>query len=141
MNRTNARWFLLFALILATAACSDTPTPVTPTTPTTLEEPPWTGTLTPFGLQSFPFVSTAAGQISATVFSLSPNDDSSARIGLAIGKWDGQACEWAVTNDAAAQLTVLYATATSGGSICVSVNDAHGKLTAPLDFDIRITHP
>ena len=45
MIRRSAR-VLLLGLIAATTACADPPAPVTPTVPTTIEEPAWTGTLT-----------------------------------------------------------------------------------------------
>jgi|RhiMethySRZTD1v2_1073278.scaffolds.fasta_scaffold1821943_2 hypothetical protein len=140
MIRRSAR-VLLLGLIAATTACADPPTPVTPTVPTTIEEPAWTGTLTINGGQTLPFNVLASGQISVTIFALSPNVDNTVRVGLALGLWSGQACTALITNDNAFQTTVLYGTATVGGAFCARIYDATGKLTEPVDFDIRVTHP
>ena len=141
MIRTTARRLLLFGLIAATAACADPPVPTTPTTPTVINEPPWTGTLTINGAQTLPFVTTASGQIEATIFALSPNPDNTVRVGLALGRWNGQACEIVLANDSAFVTTVVYGTATASGELCARIYDAKGTLTEAVDFDIRISHP
>jgi len=141
MIRTTGR-ILLLGVITATAACSTTPTvPTAPPPPTILEEPPWTGTLTTNGFQVFPFIATASGQVSATIFSLSPNPDNTVRVGLALGRWDGQACELIIANPDAFQTTIVYGTATTGGQLCAWIGDNKSRLTDPVDFDVRVTHP
>ena len=118
MIRTTARRLLLFGLVVVMAACSNPPTaPTTPPPPTVINEPPWTGTLTPNGAQNLPFTVTTSGQISATIFSLSPNPDNTVHVGLDLGLWNGQACVSLIRNDSAFQTTVLYGNPTAAG-IC-----------------------
>jgi hypothetical protein len=144
MNRSIICGLFTLAFGFAASACSSTPdvTTPTPTPPTIIAEPDWTGTLTLNGSQTLPFITTAAGQVSVTIFSLEPNPDLTVRVGLQVGRWNGQACELVIANDNAGLGTVIYGGATTSGPLCARISDAgKGGMTEPVDFLVRITHP
>ena len=143
MNRSIICGLFTLALGLASTACSTTPdlTEPTPTPPTVIIEPDWTGTLMVNGSQAVPFIITAAGQVTVTIQSLDPNPDLTVRVGLAVGTWNGQACQLIIANDSAGLGSVIYGGATAAGALCARISDAgNGGMTGPVDFVVRITH-
>jgi len=90
------------------------------------------------GGASFPFTATAAGTVTVTLASLSPN--STLQIGLSLGTWTGSACQIVIANDAAAQAAAVSGTVTAAASLCARVYDT-GKVTTPVDFNVTIVHP
>jgi len=135
---------LAVVLLLATfasAACSSNNTAITAPTPTTISEV-FTGTLTPNGGATWPFVAQTSGTVTATLTTLSP--DSALQVGLALGTWNGSICQMLLTNDKATQGTVVAGTvSTSGtsGTLCVRIYDASGTLTAPESYQVNVDHP
>jgi hypothetical protein len=140
MRRSISRTLLVVVAAATTAwACGGTannPFNPTPPAPETLT---FDGTLAPNGAQTFPFPANYSGTVTATLTSFGP--DSSLAVGLALGTWSGSVCSLVVTNDAATQGTVVTATSSSAGSLCVRIYDAGGTLTETLPFTITVVHP
>ncbi len=139
MRRSISRTF--FALVVAASAAwacggtSNNPFNPTPPAPETLT---FDGTLTPNGAQTFSFPANYSGTVTATLTSFGP--DSPLTVGLSLGTWSGSACTLVVTNDSATQGTVVTATSSSAGSLCVRVYDV-GTLTEALPFIVTVVHP
>jgi hypothetical protein len=130
----------LLAVILTAsvpAGCddNDTPTLPTPEVPTEISES-FGGTLTLNGAATHPFVVQRAGNVTATLTSLSP--DSAAVISLTIGTWNGQSCQIIIANDAATTNSTVVGTA-SAGNFCVRVSDV-GRLAASSDYAVTVRH-
>jgi len=130
------------AVVLAAAvasACGDSTssTPVAP--PVTLTNE-FTGTLTPNGAQTEPFIVQSSGAVAASILSLTP--DSTSIVSFGLGVWDGASCQTApgVWNDKATTGTTVLGQATASGALCVRIADAQGTLTQPQAFDISVTH-
>jgi hypothetical protein len=139
----------LCALTTTVAGCgTDFPDTAPTPTPPIVTESPFTGTLTPNGGITLPFISTSQGTVELTVISLADDNgpaaigpDGAIRIGMSLGTWNGTACYSLLTNDNSFVATILTATATSAGPLCARVYDSQGKLTSPVTFEIKITHP
>ena len=129
--------FLVCALAVGAAACGNNALTSATTASNTSQE--FTGTLTVNGGRPYPFAALAAGGVSATLQSLSP--DATAIVGLEIGVWDGTACQPVVSNDAATTASVVDATATAAGSLCARIYDSTGTLPNPESYDIIVSHP
>jgi hypothetical protein len=128
------------ALILACASVAgcgkDDATPVTPVeTPVQISEA-FSGSITINGAATHTFVTTKPGQAVATLVSLSP--DSTVVVSFQFGTWNGQYCSAIMSNDVATTNANLIGTA-SAGPFCVRVSDV-GRLTAPTDYSITVSH-
>ena len=127
------------ALILAAGlitGCDDAETPTTPTDPPVEMSESFAETLTINGARTHQFIVQRAGNVTATLTSLSP--DSAAVISLALGTWNGQVCQILLANDAATTNTIVIGTA-SAGNFCVRLSDV-GRLTAPTDYAVTVRH-
>lgn len=126
-------------LALGVWGCNNT-TPTTATTTTTPTTETFQGTLNPNGAKVFSFAVAAAGTVTATLTTVSP--DSSVAIGLALGTWNAAstACQIIIANDSATQAAVLTGAASGVGTLCVRVYDV-GNLTANEDFTVTVVHP
>ena len=124
--------------MLGTAGCgSDNPTtPPDTSTPTAVTETN-SDTLTVNGAKTQPFTVTRAGTVTATVVALDP--DTTVAFGLSLGTWNGAACAIIIANDAAVLNTTVTGTAQAAGSFCARIYDV-GKLTAPANYTLQITH-
>lgn len=131
--------FLAAALALSAVACgSDTPTtPTTPTTPATVTDT-FAGTLTPNGAASYTFTTAVSGQVTATIATLSP--DSTLIVGLALGTWNGNACQIVLSKDAATQLSFLIGQASQASTFCVRIYDV-GNVIDPATYELQVNHP
>ena len=125
-------------LALGAAACgSDNPTTAPTTDVPTITES-FSDTVTVNGARTHPFTVSKAGTVTATLIVLSP--DSTVTIGLSLGTWNGTSCQIIIANDAAVLNSAATGTAqTGGGSYCVRVYDV-GRLTAPTDYTVQVTH-
>jgi hypothetical protein len=130
---------LLAALAFGAVACDDD-SGVTIPTPITITEPPFVGTLTVNGAVTQPFTATSFGTATITLNTLDPNPDSAVRVSMALGTWNGAACQVVIANDNAGAGTVLLGTISAAGNLCVRMSDA-GRLTGPVTFDVTIAHP
>ncbi|HUF47035.1 MAG TPA: hypothetical protein VMM93_04405 [Vicinamibacterales bacterium] len=131
---------LMTTVALSTSACGDDDPPTSPTPST---DPPivtetFTGAMNPNGAVTHPFSTEAAGVVTATLITVAP--DSSTRVGLAIGTWNGLACKIELANDNAAQGVTVTGSASAFGSFCVRIYDI-GQLTGNITYEIRLTHP
>jgi hypothetical protein len=135
-----SRTISCLALILAAgllAGCGDNnDLPTTPTDPPVELTESFTETLTINGARTHQFAVQRAGNVSATLTSLSP--DSAAVISLALGTWNGQVCQILLANDAATTNTTVIGTA-SAGNFCVRLSDV-GRLTAQTDYAVTVRH-
>ncbi len=137
--RGSTHWTVMaiIAIVGAVAfgACNNTtPTASTPATTTDT----FNGTLTPNGAKTFSFNVQTAGTLTATLTTVSP--DSTTSIGLALGTWNGAACQIVIANDSAVQGVTVTGSAGGAGSLCVRVFDV-GNLTANEDFVVTVIHP
>ena len=130
--------FLAVAIALSTVACgSDTTSPTTPTTPVSSTDT-FAGPLTQNGAQTFPFTTAASGTITATLTTLAPN--STLVVGLALGTWNGNACQIILTKDTATQSSFIVGQASQSSTYCVRIFDV-GNVTDPQTFELQVNHP
>ena len=134
------RLFLLAVLAAAVsaAACGDDNNAAGPApTPPVVISSAFTGTVTVNGAVTHPFDVSRAGTVTVQVTALSPDD--TVTIGVALGTWNGAACQLVIPNDAATLSTTVLGTATAPGTLCVRVSDV-GKLKAPTDYEVKVDH-
>ena len=130
---------LVLGALLAGGACGSTTTP-TPTTPTPTEvTETFNGTLTKNGAVSHSFSVATTGNVTLTATTLDPV----ATIGLALGTWNGVACQVIIANDAATMGTTVTGTATAAGTLCARIYDAGGTVDpdAPVTYTLTVVHP
>ncbi len=135
MSRSISVTFTLLAAALAVACNNNNTTSPTAPTPVSVTES-FSGTLTVNGATTFPFTVQQTGAVSATLNTLSTDG---AVVGLSLGTWNGAACQIIIANDNAAQGITVNGTAASTGNFCTRVYDV-GKIAAPVDFTITVTH-
>lgn len=131
---------LLLGALLSTSACGDkesTPTAPTSTAPPTITEA-FSGSINRNGAATHAFLAQAAGTVTATLTTLSP--EGTETIGLSLGTWNGTACQIVIANTAAAQGAVILAIASSAGNLCVFVQDV-GKIAVAASYEITVVHP
>ena len=134
--------FAVAALSAVTVGCDESnpaPTPNPTPLPTTER---FSGSIGVNGAIAFPFSTAAAGTISLTLTTVTP--DNTAIVGLSIGTYNGTACSVStgVFNDNAQQgITVTGAVSSAGfNNVCARVYDS-GKLTAGITFEITVVRP
>jgi hypothetical protein len=143
LNPRRLPFSLALAVALAAAAgCdSDPVTAPTDTEPVAITEtfPPDLGRLTPNGGITHPFAVQRPGTISAVLTTLTPAGNP---VGLMLGTWNGSSCATGQLNarDAAIQGESVVGNATATGNYCVRIYDAAGSLTAPVEYQITVTH-
>ena len=133
----------LFALVLTiglSASACDSDDPVTPTEPDPIAiTRTFTGTLTRNGAVRHEFVTQRAGNVSATITSLTPEGSV---VSLSLGTWNGQSCQVIIAKDdatATAPLNSVVGTA-SAGNFCVRLSDPNGGLAQATDYSVSVTH-
>ena len=143
MNIPMFRPTSLFALVLtiglsASACDSDSPTGPTEPPPVAVTET-FTGTLTLNGAVRHTFLTQRAGEVSASIASLSP---ASAVISLSLGTWNGQSCQVIIAKDDATATPPLNSIIgnASAGNFCVRLSDPDGRLTQATDYTVSVTH-
>jgi hypothetical protein len=138
MPRSTTLFAMLLLAPLASSACgSDTPTTPTEPTPVSVTET-FSGTLNPNGGRTFPFTVERAGQITAKITALAPDD--TVKVGLALGTWNGANCAQTIPNDSATLNTQVVGTAQQTGQFCARIFDAQGTLAGSADFTLEVTH-
>ncbi len=130
----------LAAVALSAWACDDNNTPTLPTQP---DNPPtvtetFTGTVNPNGAVTHSFSTERAGTLTATLVTVSP--DSSTKIGLSLGTWNGISCKIEIANDNAQQGVTITGTASALGAFCARIYDV-GALTGNINYEVRVVHP
>jgi hypothetical protein len=144
MRGSVLRHVFVFVLVGLTATACSSSTIVMPTpTPPSVTEPPFTGTLTLNGAVTYAFVAAAAGTVTVSLTSLTP--DSTLLVGLSLGVWNATSGTCSVNNTiqntSATQGTVLSALTTVASNLCVQVFDAHGDVPTAETFTVIIVHP
>lgn len=130
---------VLAAALLAAACDAEDPfeIPTSPTPPTIYTET-FSGTISRNGAQTHPFNTQASGRVTVTLTALAP--DNTVQVGLALGTWNGSACQLVITKDDAVESDVVTGDVSTLGSLCVRVYDA-GALTGPTDYEVEVVHP
>jgi|SRR5690349_6213564 hypothetical protein len=111
-----------------TAPTQEAPTPVTET---------FSGTVNVNGAFTHPFTVARAGQVTAQLTAMAPDD--TVTLGLALGTWNGLSCQIVITSDMAQLSTTILGTATTSGALCVRVFDV-GGLTTTTTYDVKVDH-
>ena len=127
------------ALILAcgfAASCAEDDVPSTPVEPPIQLTETFAGSIGINGAATHIFTTGDAGQAGATLTALSP--DSAAVVSFAMGVWNGSYCAITLAKDDATQGSILGAAAVVG-TFCIRISDV-GRLTAPTDYTIVLTH-
>src|ERR1700674_1600436 len=121
MNPSMSRGLGLLAVLLtagAASACGGTVAAAL-TTPTTSSTDTFSGTVTRNGAFSYPFAALQAGTVTASYTSI--GTDNTITLGLALGTWDGVACNILIVSDNATAGVVITGTVNAAGSLCVRV--------------------
>ena len=138
MRRLIARRALVLIAVLTTAACETSDPFEVPTGPTPVPvTETFAGTLTPNGAHIHPFQTQTGGTITATLTVASPETV----VGLALGTWNGSACQVTIDQPAALQGAILLGTASAIGNYCARVYDAAGTLPAPTMYELQVLRP
>jgi hypothetical protein len=131
---------LAAAAALAVSSCGDSTASSTPTTPSgTTTSETFSDTLTPNGAKTHTFTAAAAGLITATLTTLAP--DSTAKVGLSLGTWNGSQCQLILSNDTATQGTQVTGNVSTTSALCVRIADSTGTLTQAETYTITVSHP
>jgi hypothetical protein len=136
LRSSTFRALLLLAPLAAGCGSDDLPDTPTAPTPVAITEP-FNGDLNPNGGRTHPFVVQQAGQVSARLTALAPDD--TLTVGLSLGTWNGQVCQIILANDAAVLNVTVTGSAQQTGQFCVRVYDV-GRLTASITYQIDVTH-
>lgn len=138
--------FVLVGLALATAsACGDDAQSTTAPTTTTaaVGTELFVGTLSPGGSRFYSFRVTNAGGVTLLLASLTAGSTQPAlatTVQFGFGVPQGTGCGLTTSVDTPPGLIAQITNTSNPGIYCVHVADT-GRLTAPADFAIRITHP
>jgi hypothetical protein len=97
----------------------------------------FSGTLSVNGAATHRFTTTASGDITVTLKTLTPSGTPT--VGLALGVWTGASCNLVITHESAAANANLIGTGTASGEFCTRIHDA-GRLIAPADYTIEVTY-
>lgn len=136
MSRSFLRSAGLTLAVLVMFGCGDdvnTPTLPTPDPVTEI----FPGTLTVNGAVIHTFSAMAAGNLTATLSNIAPED---ATIGVSLGTWNGSACAVQIADLAVVRGSVVYGLVNQAGQLCVLVQDV-GRLGGSADYEITVVHP
>lgn len=136
MPRSFFRSAGLTLAVLAMFGCGDdidTPTLPTPDPITEV----FSGTLTVNGAAVHSFSATTAGNLTATLVNIAPED---ATIGVSLGTWNGSACAIIIADLGVVRGSAVYGTVNQAGQLCVFVQDV-GRLGGAADYEITVVHP
>ncbi len=85
------------------------------------------------------FTTTTTGTVTATLTNMAP--DSTLKIGLSMGTWNGATCAIVLANDQAVRTSVVTGTvSTLAGNLCVRIYDV-GGISEPTDYEVTVIHP
>lgn len=139
MSRLHLRTLAAFVAVLALAACGDDPfeipTNPDPAVPVTVT---FSGTVNRNGAATHTFNTGASGTVTATLTLLAADDGTT--ISVALGTFNGSACQLVITKDDAVQGSVVTGAVSALGSLCVRISDL-GTLAQAADYEIQVSHP
>jgi hypothetical protein len=134
------------ALLALSAGCKTTT--LSPTVPTAPVTGTFSGLLNPTGVNTFSFVTSIGGSVTATLTAVGP--DSTQTVGFSLGSFNASTnvCTVAFDNSAALQGAVFNTTASTAGAYCVRIYDngtvaaavAAGTATA-FTYTITVSYP
>jgi hypothetical protein len=137
----------LVVVMLAASACGDDPLETGPSPETELPvSESFNEILTVNGARTHTFVTPRSGTVTATLGILTlpvegdPVPSYEVRLSLALGTWNGTACQIIIASDLATPGTQIVGFASNQGTLCVRVSDV-GQMVEPLKYLIRVTHP
>jgi len=132
---------LALTLALGAAGCDNKiQTPTTPTTPANTVTESFAGSITPNGAVTYFYNATAAGPLTATILTLTP--DATVSLGLAIGTFNGFSnCQTVISDERASQGTTVRGNVSGAGTLCVRIYDSSGTIPATTKFEIIVVHP
>ena len=139
MFRSLARPLAVTFAVLAMVGCGDDEptTPTAPTSPTIYTEV-FTGNVTRNGAATHPFATQASGTVTVSLTAFSAPEGT--KIGLALGTFNGSACQLVITKDDAQLATTVTGAVSALGNLCARIYDV-GGLTEPADYEIQVSHP
>jgi hypothetical protein len=140
MYRRARRTLLVLSSAVLMAACGDsnnTP-PTTPTPPREDITEVFAGEVNRNGAVTHPFLAEAAGTVTVTLDSLTPEAVSA--VGVSLGTWNGTACQIVIANDSAAQGARVIGNASTAGNLCVRIYDV-GRIPALAAYQVTVVHP
>jgi hypothetical protein len=139
MYRLIPRLLPVLATVVFLASCGDDEinTPTSPTQPVVINET-FSGSDTRNGGVTHSFVTQASGSVNATLTALAA--DEGTRIGLALGTFNGVACQLVITKDDAVVGSIITGAVSALGSLCVRIYDT-GGLAQTADYEIQVAHP
>ena len=131
---------LMLAAAVAAAGCDNDVEDRSPTEPPPTVTETFDGSINPNGAMTHTFNVSVGGTVTATLLQSAP--DPSSAIGFAIGTWNATSsiCQVVISNDNAAQGTILTGSASRGGTLCTRIYDT-GRLTGAVSYTISVTHP
>ena len=134
-----SRYAPVILAVLALSACGDDPfeTPTNPNPAVPVTEI-FNGTVSVRGARTHTFASGASGTVIVRLRFLVP--DSQVPMGLALGTWNGTACQLVITRTDAVAGTAITGAVSALGSLCVYIHDV-GNLVQPADYEIEVEHP
>jgi hypothetical protein len=127
----------LFVVLSATACGDETPTTPTPPEPVMVTDT-FSGTINRNGAATHRFAAASAGDLTATLTSLSPDAD--LVVGFGVGAWNGTVCNILLARDEAVQATVIYGNVNASGELCIRIFDV-GRITDTTDYTLTVVHP
>lgn len=138
MFRSFFRPASLVVAVLAMTSCGDDPvnTPTLPTPEPVTEV--FTGTLTVNGGVTHSFNAATAGNLTATLTNIGPDENPT--VGLSLGTWNGASCAIVIATDAAVRTSTVFGTVNQAGQLCVRIYDV-GQIANPNDYEITVVHP
>jgi hypothetical protein len=140
MYRPARRALLVLASAALITACGDSniTAPTTPAPPREDITEVFTGEVNRNGAVTHPFLAEAAGTVTATLDSLTP--DTVSAVGVSLGTWNGTACQIVIANDNAAQGARVIGNASTAGNLCLRVYDV-GRIPALAAYQVTVVHP
>ena len=137
MRRTFCGIVLLTSALLVGGCDNDPDLPTTPTQPDPVTDT-FTGSITVNGAATHTFTVAAAGMVTGTLTSITP--DPAIQVSFALGSWNGTSCQLVQVKDDARQGNALTALNSGAGTLCARISDV-GKMTEPLTYTITVVHP
>lgn len=128
----------LVAVAISACDSGDTDTPTTPTDPTPTVTETFAGSINANGAATFTFPTSAAGQVTATLRTITPV--STIQLSLSLGTWNGINCQVILTNDRASEGGSIIGNVSGSGTLCVRISDI-GQVSSQAGFEVVVIHP
>ena len=127
--------YLTVVFAITAAACGSSTAPTPPVVPSPITDI-YSGEIKPNNGQTWSFVTSQSGLVTVTLTALAP--DATLLVGLALGTWNGVACQLVLVNDKATLSSSLLGQTSSSGNLCVRVSV--GDVVDPVTYELSVTH-